>query len=67
MEKVIVLFKRFYPVLIGAVGGYFYYYFIGCANGSCPITGNPIISTFYGAIMGSVFVFGKQKNKNKQE
>ena len=38
--------------LIGAVAGFAYYKFIGCASGACPITSNPWISTVYGAIMG---------------
>ncbi len=42
-------------VLLGAVGGYAYYWFIGCAPGNaCPISGNPLISTGYGAIIGAV-------------
>ena len=43
--------------LIGAVAGglagYFVLYkLIGCSGGSCPITANPYISTFYGIILG---------------
>ena len=43
------------PAIIGAVGGYLYYSYIGC-NGSCPISGNPYVSTAYGAFAGSLFV-----------
>ncbi|GJQ21020.1 MAG: hypothetical protein HBSIN02_13750 [Bacteroidia bacterium] len=43
---------RSLPVLLGALGGYAYYYFIGCVSGTCPITGNPWTSTLYGAAMG---------------
>ena len=28
-------------VLIGGIGGFVYYHFIGCASGTCPITSNP--------------------------
>ena len=38
--------------IFGAVVGYGYYRFIGCAGGSCPITSNPWISTMYGALLG---------------
>lgn len=38
--------------LLGAAGGYLYYVKIGCNSGSCPITGNPWMSTLWGAIMG---------------
>jgi len=40
---------------VGAAGGYFYYYFVGCASGTCPITSNPYISIIYGAILGFLF------------
>ncbi len=36
----------------GASAGFAYYYFIGCNSGTCPISGNPYISTLYGAVMG---------------
>jgi len=38
--------------LLGAVGGYLYYRFVGCASGACPITSNPVISTLYGGVLG---------------
>ncbi len=43
---------RVVPVLLGAMGGYAYYFFIGCVSGTCPITSNPWISTAYGAGIG---------------
>ena len=42
-----VLLKRVLPVAVGSLLGYAYYYFIGCNTGTCPITSNPFISTFY--------------------
>jgi len=63
------LIKLVFPVLLGAVGGFLYYNFIGC-NGSCAITGSPYISTLYGAGIGAVLVNWKsgitsmRKNKN---
>lgn len=49
--------------LVGAVGGYLYYYFVGCASGTCPITSKPLNSTLYGALMGSLLfsLFKKEK------
>ena len=41
-------------VVIGAILGFGYYKFVGCASGTCPITSNPWISTLYGAVMGAV-------------
>jgi hypothetical protein len=56
-------------VLIGAIGGYAYYYFIGCNGGTCPITSNWYVTTLYGSMMGLVLGFPtirkNQKNKNK--
>lgn len=46
--------KRGLVMLLGAIGGYAYYYYIGCLGGSCPITSNPYISTAYGALIGAV-------------
>ncbi|CAH0994333.1 hypothetical protein EMA8858_00442 [Emticicia aquatica] len=43
-------------VVIGAIGGYLYYYYVGCASGTCPITSKPLNSTLYGAVMGSLFI-----------
>ena len=43
-----------FGVIIGAIAGYLYYYFVGCASGTCAITSNPINSTLYGAMMGGL-------------
>jgi UDP-N-acetylmuramyl pentapeptide phosphotransferase/UDP-N-acetylglucosamine-1-phosphate transferase len=39
-------------ILIGAIGGFLYWNFIGCTSGTCMITSKPINSTLYGALMG---------------
>ncbi len=50
---------------VGAVGGYLYYFYIGCNSGTCPITSNPYISVAYGAIMGYlIFDLFKKKKQN---
>lgn len=41
---------------IGAFAGYLYYYFIGCASGTCAITSNPVNSTIYGLILGGLII-----------
>lgn len=51
--------KLFLPVLLGALGGYLYYTFVGC-NGSCAITGSPVNSTLYGSLIGLVLTDWKQ-------
>jgi len=44
-------------VLIGAVAGYAYYYFVGCSSGTCAITSNPVNSVLYGSFAGLVLTF----------
>lgn len=45
-------FRTGIPVALGAIAGFAYYHYIGCASGACPLTGNPWTSTAYGAVMG---------------
>jgi phage shock protein E len=57
---------------LGALGGYAYYHFVGCASGTCAITSSPVNSTLYGTLMGGLFVnlfsgLGKPINKKKDE
>lgn len=54
-------------LLIGALGGYLYYYFVGCASGTCAITSKPLNSTLYGAMMGALLfnIFQKENIKTK--
>lgn len=53
-------------LLVGAAGGYAYYYFVGCQSGSCPITSNPLTMTLYGMAFGGVLFVGETK-KNQEE
>ena len=50
-------------ILIGAIGGYAYYHFVGCASGTCAISSKPINSTLYGGLMGGLLanIFKKEK------
>jgi hypothetical protein len=52
---------------LGALGGYAYYYFVGCYNGTCPISGNPYISTLYGMAIGFVLTLGGKKPQTKSD
>jgi len=73
MNKSILRFKEFFIgsiwrkrilfSLIGALGGYAYYYFVGCRSGACPISSNPWISTAYGAGMGLILTIGERKKE----
>jgi hypothetical protein len=41
--------------IAGAGLGFAYYRLVGCRSGACPISGNPFISTIYGAVLGLVW------------
>lgn len=52
-------------IIIGAIGGYLYYHFVGCNSGTCAITSKPLNSTIYGALMGGLlFNIFKKENKS---
>jgi xanthine/uracil permease len=50
-------------ILIGSLGGYAYYFFVGCASGTCAITSNPLNSTLYAAMMGGLLFSAFKKSK----
>ena len=54
-------------VVAGALAGYLYYHFVGCASGTCAITSQPANSTVYGAMMGGILFNIFQKEKPKSE
>jgi hypothetical protein len=56
----------FLSVILGAIGGFLYYTFIGC-NSSCSITSSPMISSFYGALLGGILFSDFKKKSEKQE
>lgn len=49
---------------VGAVAGYMYWKYVGCATGTCPISGKPLNSSVYFAAMGSL-LFGMFKKDTK--
>jgi len=44
--------KPFIGVVVGAIAGFLYFYFVGCKSGTCAITSNPYRSILFGAIFG---------------
>lgn len=62
-NKIVVL-----GVIVGLIAGYAYYYFVGCASGTCAITSKPINSSLYGSVMGGLlFSMIPVKTKDKKE
>lgn len=53
-------------IVFGAIGGFAYYYFVGCTSGTCAITSKPMNSTLYGALMGGL-LFSSFKNEIKNQ
>lgn len=53
--------------IAGAIGGYLYYYFVGCASGTCGITSSPVNSTLYFAVLGGLIVNLIKPTDNSQK
>ena len=50
-------------LFVGAVGGYLYYYYVGCTSGTCAIQSDPYKMTAYGMMMGGILFFDAKKKK----
>ncbi|TAE10298.1 MAG: hypothetical protein EAZ95_15010 [Bacteroidetes bacterium] len=50
-----IFWLTFVGIILGALGGYLYYAYVGCSSGSCAITSRPLNSTLYGALLGGLF------------
>ena len=50
-------------LIVGAIGGYIYYWQVGCVSGTCAITSNPWMSTAWGSAFGYLVfdMFSKKK------
>lgn len=61
--------KNIVGITIGALAGFLYYFYVGCASGTCPITGNPYISTLWGAMIGYLLFssFDRETKPEKRE
>ena len=53
-------------ILLGAAAGWSYWYFVGCASGTCAITSSPVNSSLYGALMGALFLSMFKKESKKE-
>ena len=42
--------------VLGVIGGYLYWRYVGCASGTCPITSSPWMSSLWGALFGGSFL-----------
>lgn len=55
--------------LLGALGGFLYWYFVGCQSGTCPIKSSPFLSTIWGMVFGGLLLsfVPRKKQDNKDE
>lgn len=49
-----MLLRIIIGAVLGGALGFAYYRFVGCSSGTCPLTSNPILSTIYGVVVGSL-------------
>jgi len=47
----------------GALLGYGYYYFIGCASGTCAISSSPVNASLFGMAIGYLAILGTKTEK----
>lgn len=67
MRELVLKYKlELVGVVIGAVAGWCYWYYVGCASGTCPITSKPLNSSLYGALMGGLLLSMFKKDKKQQ-
>lgn len=65
MNSFVLKYKRdLIGISLGAIAGFAYWKFIGCASGTCMITSKPLNSSLYGTLMGYL-VAGMFKKETK--
>ncbi len=60
--------KNIIGTIVGIIGGYLYYHFIGCNSGGCAITSNPYMTILWGGLLGYLlFDLYKIKPESSQQ
>jgi hypothetical protein len=56
-------------LMMGAVAGWCYWYFVGCASGTCLISSRPLNAMIYGGTMGALLLsmFKKDNSTNSKK
>lgn len=68
MKKFLLRYKwQVLGVAAGAIGGYLYWYYIGCTSGTCPIQSNWHTSSLFGALMGYLVSNIRRESPGKEE
>lgn len=63
-KKIKKYLKLFLPAILGVIGGYAYYYYVGCNRG-CAITSNPYTSMIWGGVVGLLLTNFKSNKKTE--
>ena len=62
-----MLLKRYWlpvtGILLGALGGYLYWRFVGCATGTFPISSSTFVRTIWRAVRGVLFLSSFKREK----
>ncbi len=66
LNKLLSYKLTLFGIVLGMIAGYAYYYYVGCASGTCAITSRPLNSTLYGAMMGGLFFSMFEKKESKK-
>lgn len=66
LNKLLSYKLTFFGIVLGLIAGYAYYYYVGCASGTCAITSRPLNSTLYGGMMGGLFFSMFEKKESKK-
>ncbi len=68
MKNIVIKYKlELIGVVLGSVAGWCYWYFVGCASGTCAITSSPVNSSLYGAMMGGILASMLRKDKKEEK
>jgi hypothetical protein len=53
----------FIGAVVGALGGFLYWRYVGCVTGTCAITSSPVNSTLYFGSFGAILLGGLKREK----
>jgi len=70
MENIIKILKKYrlllFGILTGGFTGYLYWHFVGCLDGTCPLTMSPVINIIRGSLLGGLLFSFIESIRNKE-
>ncbi len=68
MRNIVIKYKlELIGLMLGSIAGWCYWYFVGCASGTCAITSSSVNSSLYGAMMGGILTSMLKKEKKEEK